>query len=253
MLNGGNAMSLSNGEFDVLVVGAGNAALSAALAARDAGASVLVLEAAPEEERGGNSRFTGGLVRFVYDGVDDLRRVMPDLSPDEIDNADFGAYPRAQFFEDLERVTQFRADPDLSRIMIDGSLETMVWLQSKGVRFIPAYGHQAYKVDGKFKFWGGLTVLATGGGKGLVDALTTACRRAGVTIVYETRAESLIEEDGVVRGVVDQVSWAGLGPGEGTRHALQSGRRHSHGAGDRCDALWQLVRCARGCLGSQRS
>jgi tricarballylate dehydrogenase len=127
---------------------------------------------------------------------------MPDLSPDEIDNADFGAYPRAQFFEDLERVTQFRADPDLSRIMIDGSLETMVWLQSKGVRFIPAYGHQAYKVDGKFKFWGGLTVLATGGGKGLVDALTTACRRAGVTIVYETRAESLIEEDGVVRGVV---------------------------------------------------
>ena len=58
---------------DVIVVGAGNAASCAALAAREARASVLMLERAPEEENGGNSRFTAGAFRFAYDGVEDIR------------------------------------------------------------------------------------------------------------------------------------------------------------------------------------
>ena len=62
------------GEYDVVVVGAGNAALCAALAAREHGARVLVLERAPEDEAGGNSRFTAGLMRVAYNGVDDLKR-----------------------------------------------------------------------------------------------------------------------------------------------------------------------------------
>ena len=66
--------------FDVVVVGAGNAGLCAALSAREGGASVLVLEAAPEAERGGNSRFTAGAMRVAYRGVDDLRELMPDLT-----------------------------------------------------------------------------------------------------------------------------------------------------------------------------
>jgi len=59
-------------QVDVLVVGAGNAAACAALAARDKGASVAMLEAAPEEERGGNSTYTAGAMRVVFHGVDDL-------------------------------------------------------------------------------------------------------------------------------------------------------------------------------------
>ncbi|MGH7113623.1 MAG: FAD-dependent oxidoreductase, partial [Stellaceae bacterium] len=62
--SGGNEMI--SGEFDVVVVGAGNAGMCAALAARGEGARVLVLEAAPFDERGGNSRYTAGALRFVY-------------------------------------------------------------------------------------------------------------------------------------------------------------------------------------------
>ena len=67
----------SSARYDVIVVGAGNAALTAALSASQSGANVLVVEKAPQAERGGNSRFSGGLFRFAYEGVSDLRRVLP--------------------------------------------------------------------------------------------------------------------------------------------------------------------------------
>lgn len=189
-------------QWDIVVVGAGNAALSAALAAREQGAEVLVLESAPVEECGGNSRYTGGLVRIVYNGVDDLLQVVPDLDEDERVNTDFGTYTSDQFFDDMARVTQYRADADLVRITVEQSLPTMVWLREQGVRFVPAYGHQAYKVDGKFKFWGGLTIMASGGGQGLVAALINAAERRGVQIQYATRAVRLVETDGRVEGVI---------------------------------------------------
>src|SRR6202035_668908 len=90
---------------DVIIVGAGNAACCAALAAQEQGATVLVLEAAPEEESGGNSRFTAGSIRVVYNGVDDIKTLVPDLTPAEIESTDFGAYNAAQFFDDMARVT----------------------------------------------------------------------------------------------------------------------------------------------------
>src|ERR1700733_13034959 len=79
---------------DVIVVGAGNAAFCAALAARERGAEVLMLEAAPEEESGGNSRFTAGSIRVAYDGVDDIKTLVPDLTPAEAQTTDFGAYTK---------------------------------------------------------------------------------------------------------------------------------------------------------------
>jgi choline dehydrogenase-like flavoprotein len=90
---------------DVVVVGGGNAALCAALAAAEHGVSVLVLERAPEEEAGGNSRFTAGAMRCVYDGVEDLKALMPDLTEEEIAQTDFGTYTEDQFFDDMYRVT----------------------------------------------------------------------------------------------------------------------------------------------------
>src|SRR4030081_4094679 len=138
-------------EYDVIVVGAGNAAFCAALAAQEQGASVLRLEAAPEEESGGNSRFTAGSIRVVYNGVEDIKTLVPDLTEAEIATTDFGTYTADQFFDDMARVTQNRADPDLVDMMVARSFATFCWLREKGIRFIPIYGRQAFKIDGKFK------------------------------------------------------------------------------------------------------
>lgn len=186
---------------DVLVVGAGNAALCAALSARESGARVMALEFASEAERGGNSAFTAGAMRVVYDGVEDLQELMPDLSEEEIARTDFGTYTRDAFFDDMARVTEYRADPDLVGLLIDDSHETLKWMASKGVRFMPIYGRQAFEVDGKYRFWGGLTIETVGGGPGLVDSLVAACQKAEIEIVYETRATDLLTVDGNVVGV----------------------------------------------------
>ena len=187
---------------DVIVVGAGNAALCAALAASEQGASVLVLERAPEKERGGNSAFTAGAMRVAYDGVDDLRELMPDLTDEEIANTDFGAYTEQQFFEDLGRVTEYRADPDMVEMLVTRSHATLKWMRERHrIRFMPIWGRQAFKVDGKFTFWGGLTVEAWGGGPGLVDMLFEAAARESIEVRYETRALSLLADDTGVTGV----------------------------------------------------
>src|SRR4029434_2949924 len=183
-------------EADVIVVGAGNAAFCAALAAQEQGASVLMLEAAPEDESGGNSRFTAGAMRVVYNGVDDIKTLVPDLSEQEIATTDFGTYTQDQFFDDMARVTQHRADPDLVELLVTRSFDTLRWMRDKGVRFIPIYGRQAFKIEGKFKFWGGLTVEAVGGGPGLIKMLTDAATKRGIEIRYRTRALSLLY-DGV--------------------------------------------------------
>ena len=185
----------------VIVVGAGNAGLCAALAAREQGADVVVLECAPEGESGGNSRFTAGAIRVAYEGVEDLRALMPDLSEEEIENTDFGKYTREQFFDDMARVTEYRANPDLVELLVGRSMDTLQWMRSKGVRFAPIYGRQAFKIDGRFKFWGGLTVEAWGGGPGLVDALSSAATRSGIQVHYDTRALNLICEGTKICGV----------------------------------------------------
>jgi tricarballylate dehydrogenase len=186
--------------YDVIVVGGGNAALCAAISASEHAKKILVLERAPEDESGGNSRFTAGLMRVVYNGVEDLRQVI-ELSQDEVARSDFGTYTEEQFFDDMARVTEYRCDPDLTEVLVRNSLPTVVWMRSIGVRFTAAWGRQAFNVGGKFKFWGGLTVEAVGGGPGLVDSLTQIARKKGVGIWYSARALSLISDDDGVHGV----------------------------------------------------
>ena len=185
----------------IVVVGAGNAGLCAALAAREQGASVTILECAPEEERGGNSRFTAGAIRVAYEGVNELKKLMPDLSAEEIANTDFGAYTEDQFFEDMVRVTEYRSNPDLVDLLIKRSMPTLLWMRERGVRFVPIYGRQAFKVDGRFKFWGGLTIESWGGGPGLIDALFAAAKASQIDVLYDARALSLISDDNGVVGV----------------------------------------------------
>src|ERR1700752_3916459 len=186
---------------DVIVVGAGNAAFCAALAAREQGASVLVLEAAPEDESGGNSRFTAGSIRVVYNGIDDIKTLVPDLTPAEIETTDFGTYTADQFFDDMARIPQNRADPDLVELLVTKSFDSLNWMREKGSRLIPIYGRQAFKIDGKFKFWGGLTVESVSGGPGLIKMLTEAALKRGIKIRYQTRALSLLFDGVRVSGV----------------------------------------------------
>jgi tricarballylate dehydrogenase len=157
---------------DVLVVGAGNAALCAAISAHEQGARVLMLEAAPFEERGGNSHFTGGAFRFAFRGVDDLVAVLPSLAQENLENVDFGTYTEEQYFDDLFALTQFRTDPELAEILVRRSLDSAKWVVQQGVRLQPGLGRQAYEVDGKFKFWGGLALHIWGGGPEMLKRST---------------------------------------------------------------------------------
>ncbi len=186
--------------YDVIVVGGGNAALCAALSAAESVKKILVLERASAEESGGNSRFTAGLMRVAYGGVEDLKKVI-ELSPEEIARTDFGTYTEEQFLDDMARVTEYRCDPDLTELLVKNSLPAVTWMRSKGVRFTAAWGRQAFNIGGRFKFWGGLTVEAVGGGPGLVDSLTKIAQKAGIEIWYGARATALIVDDAGVHGV----------------------------------------------------
>jgi tricarballylate dehydrogenase len=187
--------------FDVIVVGAGNAATCAALSARENGAVVLMLEIAPEDQRGGNSAFTGGAFRVVYHGGEDLSRLIPDMNETELRDVDFGTYTEEQYFDDMGRLTQYRCDPDLTEILIRGSFDAALWMREKGVRFQLGLGRQAFRVDGKFKFWGGLACHIWGGGKELVKALHARAARDGIGVLYETPAVALLTGDSGVEGV----------------------------------------------------
>jgi tricarballylate dehydrogenase len=191
-------------EYDVVVVGKGNAALCAALAAKEQGAKVALLEAASEDEHGGNSRFAGGVMRFAYASLEDLRRVT-DISDEEAVNSDFGTNTREEFLDVLYRLTSYRTDPDLSEILVNSSLDTMAWLRSKGARFILNHGRQSGMVNGKRKYFGNMPIEVNGGGAGLVQYLDAAVRKAGIEVFYDARATSLIYDDERVSGVRAQL------------------------------------------------
>ena len=156
---------------DVLVVGGGNAALCAALMAREAGASVLLLEASPKAWRGGNSQHTRNL-RCMHDGPQDVL---------------VEAYPEEEYWQDLLKVTGGLTDEHLARLVIRASSSCRDWMRSHGVHFQPPLS-------------GALHVARTnaffmGGGKALVNAYFRSAERLGVQIRYDTPVAS-VELDG---------------------------------------------------------
>ncbi len=185
----------------VIVVGAGNAALCAALSAREHGAEVTVLEKAPEAERGGNTYFTGGGFRFPYAGIDDILELIPDLSAAERARVDVGAYPASQFRDDLGRVTDGLIDDGMASTLVREAAPTMRWLRERGVRFALMTGRQANEVGGKLVFYGGLTVEAVGAGKGLSDQEFAAAERDGIRIRYGAKVVDLLRRGRRISGV----------------------------------------------------
>jgi len=197
---------------DVVVIGGGNAALCAALAAREAGASVLVLEKAPEAERGGNSFFTAGGFRFAHRGLEDLRRdVIPDLSDEEARTISIDPYTEDQYYDDLMRVTEGRSDLDLAQHLVQRSKPTVMWMRTQGIRWILMFSRQSYKVGDRHHFWGGLNVEAVGGGPGLVESLFERAAKVGIEVRYGVAGHELLRDGaGRVTGVVTR-SAAGAG------------------------------------------
>jgi tricarballylate dehydrogenase len=188
-------------DYDVIVVGGGNAAMCAALAAREQGARVVVLERAPREERGGNSAYTAGTMRAVYEGADDVKKLVPDLSDEIIANTDFGSYSAEEFFDDMARVTRYRTHPDLCEVLVTRSRDTLNWMRTQGMRFEPSFHIHSFNVGGRRKLFGGVAVGISGAGIGLVDALYASAERRGIDIRYEARVGELLRDGRTVNGV----------------------------------------------------
>ena len=122
--------------YDVIVIGAGNAGLTAALAARQQETRVLLLDKCPKAVRGGNTRFSGGGFRFTYSSLDDMRPMVPDLTDEEAARMEVGTYSTADFFDDVMQVTEYAADKKLTNILVDQSYATARWLTDMNVKWI---------------------------------------------------------------------------------------------------------------------
>jgi tricarballylate dehydrogenase len=159
--------------YDVLVVGGGNAALCAAIAARRAGASVLVLEAADKFYRGGNTRHTRNM-RCAHDAATEILT---------------GPYTEDEFWDDLRRVTGGNTDEALARHMIHQSKEMLTWIVDQGVRFQPSIG-------GTLSL-GRTNSFFLGGGRAMLNALYLTAEKLGVDILYEAEVTGLDIADGM--------------------------------------------------------
>ncbi len=191
-------------DYDVIVIGAGNAALAAAVSAREQGARrVVALEKAPPELRGGNTHYSGGLFRFAFDRAEDLRPIVPDA---ERRIAGFMAgvqpYPRDLFMKDLLRVTEGRTDRELAEILIGRSYDTVAWMAKQGITMEPAVSLSGIKVGNTIKWSPGAVVRAEHEGVGLSRMWFQVAEERGVEIRYETCARALVEDrSGRVTGV----------------------------------------------------
>jgi tricarballylate dehydrogenase len=188
--------------YDVVIVGAANAALCAAHAARERVERVLVLEKAPRERAGGNTFFTAGAFRVAYGTLEQARPLLEGLTDEMAARVDLPPYREADFLADLVRMTEGRCDPALAGLLTGDSFETVRWMHGKGIRWELMFARQSFPVGDRFRFFGGLALGTVGGGKGLLAQHLEAARRAGIEIRYDSPAVGLLRDGRGVRGVV---------------------------------------------------
>src|ERR1700748_207969 len=158
-------------KYDVLVIGGGNAALCAAIAARRGGASVLVLEGAPKFYRGGNTRHTRNM-RCAHDAATEILT---------------GPYTEEEFWEDLLRVTGGQTDEELARMMIHESKDILNWIVEQGGSWPPSLG-------GTLSL-GRTNSFFLGGGRAMLNALYRTAEALGVDILYDAEVVDLDVQD----------------------------------------------------------
>jgi tricarballylate dehydrogenase len=216
-------------EADVIIAGGGNAAMCAALEAREAGASVVVLESAPPEYRGGNSRHTRNM-RCMHEAPTD---VLTD------------AYTEDEYWTDLARVTGGQTSEPLARIVIRDSAVAAAWMKRQGVRFQPALGGTLHL--------GRTNAFFLGGGKALMNAYYEAARHRQIVVHYNAEVTGLRIADGrFERGTVrldgtpvefrgkafiaasggfeSNLEWLEEAWGEGARNFIVRGTPYNRGA-----------------------
>ena len=189
---------------DVLVVGSGNAGFSAAISAAQSGAgSVLLIDKCPESWTGGNSYFTAGAYRIAHDGLTSILPLVSNVSSEQAERIDLEPYTEADFARDMSTVCGGRSDPELSRVLVEDSGDAVRWLARNGVRFWLSFNRQAYEVDGRTKFWGGLCLRTPDGGKSLIADLQASAAQHGVTTSFSTALVDLRYQgsDGIVATV----------------------------------------------------
>ena len=192
-------------EYDVIVVGAGNAALAAAVSARESGAArVLVLEKAPREMRGGNTHWSGGVLRFAFDDPHEIGPLLPGVEEEYEDfYSGIQPYTREDFHGDLMRVTSGQTDPVLSRVLVDNSKDTVFWMNRVGrVKMEPAITLTGVRRGNKVVWARGLVVRAEHEGVGLSRSWFATAERMGVEIRYGASVTALLQDG---RGGVDGV------------------------------------------------
>ena len=189
-------------DYDVIVVGAGSAALNATISAWNEGATVLVLEKSPKELRSGNCRFTGGGMQFCHKGLSEILEFLPDLSPEEVECMVVPENPVDAWYNKIMEVTEERADPILAEVLVTQSNPTIRWLKDQGLKF-ELITASTVRDGAKLKWRPQHGVIrARGGGKGLADALFAIAEKKGVHILYETKGVKLLcDSKGAVCGV----------------------------------------------------
>src|SRR5215204_6050887 len=192
-------------EYDVIVVGAGNAALAASVSARENGAErVLVLEKAPREMRGGNTHWSGGVLRFAFDDPREIEPLVPSAEQKyESFYEGISPYTKADYHGDLMRVTNGRTDPVLSKVLVENSKDTVFWMNKTGrIKMEPAVTLSAVKKDNVMVWARGLVIRAEHEGVGLSRSWFATAERMGIEVAYGSAVVELVLDDsGRVNGV----------------------------------------------------
>ncbi len=185
----------------IIIVGSGNAALTAGIASLEKGAEVTIYEKAHKKMAGGNTKYTAGAMRFSYESGDQLIDLLEDQNDERLKNTDFGSYTQEQFKKDLLNFNDGRPLSWEQEILVSKSLETIQWLSSHDVKFEPIYSRQSFIKEGKHIFWGGLTLASENEGVGLFNQELSAFLNLGGKIFYESPVTDLKFQDNKVTGI----------------------------------------------------